>query len=142
MILLGLSGPLVACHRVVQVGSGCVHGRGSIGCGVQPTMLVLFELCFVIVKPSPFIWMSVAGSHDVMDCVPIGTVVDDTSVCLAGFEPYGRSECDTTVEEDAYSSCEYVAVGSHVGGYIAMLYRYIAMLYHFCWCVFVLCLVF
>ena len=32
----------------------------------------------MIVKPSLFDGMSVAGSHDVMECVPIGTVVDDT----------------------------------------------------------------
>ena len=80
-----------------------------------------------------------AGSHDVMDCVPIGTVVDDTSVGLAGSETCGLSECvpsDTPEEEDAYSFCKCVAVRSVFGGYNAMLY-------HLCWrCVFVLCLVF
>ena len=50
---------------------------------MQPAMLVLFELCFAIVKNSLFVGMF-GGSHDVMDCVPIATVVDDTSVGLAG----------------------------------------------------------
>ena len=73
-----------------------------------------------------------------VDCIPVGTSVDDTSVCLAGSEPNGLSECvpsDIVEEEDAYTFSECVAVGSLIGGYIAMLY-------HLCWCVFVLCLVF
>ena len=57
---------------------------------MQPTMLVLIELCFVMVKNSLFVGMFL-GSHDVMDCVPVGTSVDDTSVGLARFEPYGLS---------------------------------------------------
>ena len=61
------------------------------------------------------------------------------SLGLVGIEPYGLCECvpcDTKAEEEAYSSCESVAVGSVIGGYIAMLH-------HVCWwCVFVLCLVF
>ena len=39
------------------------------------------------VIPSLFVGISVAGSHDVMDCVPIETSVDDTSVGLAGSNP-------------------------------------------------------
>ena len=74
-----------------------------------------------------------------VDCVPVGTSVDDTSVGLAGSEPHGLSECvpsDTLEDEDAYCFCECLVVGSVIGGYIAMLY-------HLCWrCVFVLCLVF
>ena len=121
---------MVACPRVVQGGSGCVHVRGSIGCGVQPTMLVLFDVCFLIVKPSFFLLGCLLLQHDVMDRVPIGTSVDDSSVAFARFETYGLSECvpsDTTEEKDAHSFCECVAVGSVIGGYIAMLH-------HLCWC--------
>ena len=65
-----------------------------------------------------------------VDCVPVGTSVDDTSVALARFEPYGLFECvpsDKIVEEDACSFCECLAVGSVISGYSAMLC-------HFCCC--------
>ena len=85
------------------------------------------------VKPSFFVGISVAGSHDVMDCVPIESSVDDRSVGLARSEPYGLSECvpsDTIEEEDAYSFCGCLAVGSVIGGSIAMLYHVCCC----CWC--------
>ena len=87
MILLRLFCALLFVIVSSRLGSGCSHVSGSIGCGVQPTMLVLFELCCVIVKPSPFIRKSVAGSHDVMDCVPVGTSVDDTRWAWPGSNP-------------------------------------------------------
>ena len=65
VILLRLSISLLFVIFSSWLGSVCVHVRGSIGCGVQPTMLVLFELCFVNVKPSLFVGMSAACSHDV-----------------------------------------------------------------------------
>ena len=142
MILFRLFFALLFVIVSSRLGSGCSHVSGSTGC-VQPTMLVLFELCCVIVNPSPFIGMFVAGSHDVMDCVPVETSVDDTSVGLARSEPYGLSECvpsDTIEEENADSFCDSVAVGSVIRWYIAMLYHL-----WWCWwwwCVFVLCLVF
>ena len=75
MILLRLFCALLLVIVTSRLAVVAYMVSGSIGCGVQPTM---FELSFVIVKPSLFVGMSAAGSHDVMDCVPIGTVVNDT----------------------------------------------------------------